>query len=91
MNQIIELKEQTRKDVIAERAQKIVDEKIVSKAGPNHWRVQSSDPNHPGLMYDCFFDITLDILTCSCPHYQHRAEYCKHLLAVAMWVGENGV
>jgi hypothetical protein len=88
-NQIVELKEQTRKQAMLERAQQIVREGKVSKVGPNHWRVQSSDDRHPGLMYDCIFDTLLECLTCSCPHYEHKLEYCKHLIAVAIFFGES--
>jgi uncharacterized Zn finger protein len=81
--QMVELKEQTRKQEMLERAQKIVKEGKVTRVGPNHWRVQSSSDETPGLMYDCLFDTMLECLTCSCPHYTNRLEYCKHLIAVA--------
>ena len=82
--QIQELKEEIRKQVILDKAKKIAEEGKVTKVEANHWRVQSSDARYPGLMYDCVFDTSLDVLTCSCPHYQHRGEYCKHLLSVAI-------
>ena len=91
-NQVVlelkELKEQTRKQTILEKAQKIAEEGKVSKVESNHWRVQSSSDRTPGLMYDVLFDTTLDTLTCSCPHFEHRLEYCKHLIAVAIFFGE---
>lgn len=85
--QIVELREQSRKQALVERAEKIAKEGKVSKVGPNHWRVQSSGRSTPGLMYDVCFDTSMDMLTCSCPHFEYRLEYCKHIISVAMFVG----
>jgi SWIM zinc finger len=86
---IQQLKEQTRKQIILEKAFKIAREGMVSKVGQNHWRVQSSSDKTPGLMYDVLFDTTLDTLTCSCPQFEHKLENCKHLIATAIFFGEG--
>ncbi len=94
MNQIViqnqELNKQNRKQAILERAQKIAEEGKGTKIGMNHWRVQSSSEKMPGFMYDITFDRTLEMLTCSCPHFEHRLEYCKHILSVALFEGGVG-
>lgn len=87
--QIQELKEQTRKQALLERAQRIVDSSKVKQLDGNHWLVNSSNEKTPGLMYSVLFDSALDCLTCSCPHYEHRLEYCKHILAVALFFGKE--
>jgi hypothetical protein len=87
--QIQELKEQTRNQAMLERAQKIVSDGKVKQLDGNHWLVNSSSEKTPGLMYSVLFDPTLDFLTCSYPHHEHRLEYCKHILAVALFFGKE--
>ena len=88
-NQVIhELNEHQRKASILERAKGIAAQKntIVRKMR-NLWLVKSSNPKTPDLVYDVCFDYALDCFTCTCPHYEHRAEICKHIVAATIYEG----
>jgi SWIM zinc finger len=86
MNQL-QIQEEKRKQTILEKAQEIAASGKVKKVGNNLWHVISSNEKTPGFVYDVMFDYTLVCFTCSCPHYQRRLEYCKHILACAFFEG----
>jgi hypothetical protein len=57
-----------------------------------HWIVTSSDRKTPHLTYDVKYDYSVDCvdcLTCKCPHYQLRSEYCEHCISVLLFEGKG--
>jgi hypothetical protein len=50
-----------------------------------HWIVTSSNRKTPHVTYDVKFDYSVDCLTCICPHYQLRSEYCEHCISVLLF------
>lgn len=86
--EIQELNEQNRKASILERAKVIASQKntIVRKMH-NLWLVRSSNPKTPEIVYDVCFEYALDCFTCTCPHYEHTSEICKHIVSAALYEG----
>lgn len=88
MNQLQTIQQENR---TLDKARLIASAKRVRRCVTNRniWLVGSGNPKTPKKFYCVTWDEELDSFICDCPHFSHRVETCKHILACAIYEGNS--